>query len=263
MTHGRPLAVIFDVDGTLVDSERDGHRVAFNKAFESAGLVDRWDVSTYGGLLEITGGERRLRHYLLQPRSSLPNPTSATEAGALAAALHRSKTSYFTDMVRAAAIPARPGVVRLLDELHGEGVPVGIATTATAAWVRPLLDRLFGEDRFAIVVTGEDVISGKPQPDAYLLALRELGMPAADVVAVEDSGPGLRAARGAGLACVVVANPYTSLHEVSDADVLLNGFGEPGAPAAVLSDPHGAVSDGMVDVASLSRLQAASVTDLR
>jgi HAD superfamily hydrolase (TIGR01509 family) len=247
-------AVIFDVDGTLVDSERDGHRVAFNLAFEATGMVDRWDECSYGELLEVAGGEQRLRHYLRQPQSSLPKPVDPLEVDALAAELHRSKTQYFTDMVEASRIPPRPGVIRLLDELRGEGVVLGVATTGSGDWVRPLLDRLFGVDRFATVVTGDDVGSRKPHPEAYLLALRQLEVADGGAVAVEDSGPGLISARQAGLVCVVVANSYTHLGDVSDADVVLDGFGEPGSPAAVLGDRHTSVRDGLVDVAVLRRL---------
>ena len=254
MQHSGLKAVIFDVDGTLVDSERDGHRVAFNLAFESAGLVDRWDVSFYGQLLKVTGGEQRLRHYLRQPQSSIPKPADPLEVDALAANLHRSKTRYFTDMVDASGIPPRQGVVRLLDELRDQGVALGVATTGTADWVRPLLDTLFGVDRFAALVTGDDVDTRKPDPEAYVLAMRQLGVAAGDAVAVEDSGPGLTSARRAGLRCVVVANSYTDLSDVSAADAVLDGFGEPGSPAAVIADRLGAVPDGLVDVAVFRRL---------
>ncbi|MHB1533681.1 MAG: HAD-IA family hydrolase [Acidimicrobiales bacterium] len=247
-------AVVFDVDGTLVDSERDGHRVAFNRAFAAAGLVDRWDVETYGELLEITGGERRLRHYLLQSGSSLPKPVDPAEIDALVTELHRAKTRFFAEMVKASSIPARPGAVRLLQELGTEDVAVGVATTGSSAWVRPLLDQLFGSHRFAAVVTGEDVVRSKPDPEAYLLALRRLGTEPGAALAVEDSGPGLASAVRAGLACVVVANSYTDRHEVSEASVLLDGFGEPHAPAAVLTDRYETMRCGVLDVASLRRL---------
>jgi HAD superfamily hydrolase (TIGR01509 family) len=247
-------AVIFDVDGTLVDSERDGHRVAFNLAFEDAGLEDRWDAETYGRLLAVTGGQSRLRHYLLDLRAGLPEGVDRVEVDALAAELHRTKTQYFTDMVRTSSIPARPGVTRLLDELCAERVPVGVATTGSSEWVGPLLENLFGRDRFAEVVTGEDVAARKPEPDAYLLALHQLGVAAGGVVAVEDSGPGLTSARRAGLACVVVANSYTDVDDVTEADVLLDGFGEPQAGAAVLADRYSTTPGGVVDVASLRRL---------
>ncbi len=254
MGHPRLQAVIFDVDGTLVDSERDGHRVAFNLAFEDAGLEDRWDVETYGQLLAVTGGQSRLRHYLLDARAGLAEVVDGVQIDALAAELHRTKTRHFTDMVRTSGIPARPGVTRLLDGLRAERVPVGVATTGSSEWVGPLLEDLFGGGRFATVVTGQDVAARKPEPDAYLLALHHLGVAAAGVVAVEDSGAGLTSARSAGLACVVVANSYTEMDEVTEADVLLDGFGEPQAPAAILADRHSAMPGGVLDVASLRRL---------
>lgn len=248
-------AVIFDVDGTLVDSERDGHREAFNLAFEALGLADRWDVETYGRLLEITGGQRRLVHHL---RTTGSAPGDDGELEALAEQLHRLKTTYFTEMVEASRIPARPGVVRLLDELSGAGVTLAVATIGSAGWVHPLIGQLFGSDRFVTVVTGDEVTDPKPDPEAYLLALQRMNRTTAGVVAVEDSGAGWRSARAAGLACAVVANDYTRHAELSGADLVALGFGGAGPPRAPVVDRFGVLVDGVVDAAALARLVAAT-----
>lgn len=213
-------AVIFDVDGTLVDSERDGHRVAFNLSFAEAGMPDRWDVETYGGLLAITGGRQRLEHYLLgRGRPSI-------EATRLAEHLHASKTRSFTAMVEAGTIPLRPGVERLVDGLAAQQVPMFVATTGSRDWVEPLLRGHFGSI-FEAIVTGSEVSRLKPHPDVYHRVLELAGLTGDGVVAIEDSANGLHAAHGAGLRCVVVCNSYTGGDELSVADLVLDQFGPP------------------------------------
>jgi HAD superfamily hydrolase (TIGR01509 family) len=213
-------AVIFDVDGTLVDSERDGHRVVFNLAFEEAGLPDRWDVPTYGRLLLVTGGRQRLAQWFRsQGRTD-------EQAQALAVRLHARKTEIMRGLVATGQIAARPGVEELLDSLAAAGVPAHVATTGTREWVEPLLDRLFG-GRFGVVVTGTEVPDLKPSPAAYQEVLRRTGLGPAGVVAVEDSANGLTSALAAGLSCVVVSNDYTSTQDFSGASLVTASFTAP------------------------------------
>ena len=213
-------AVIFDVDGTLVDSERDGHRVAFNAAFEEAGLPDRWDVPTYGRLLHITGGARRLAFWFEQ------TGRSPLEAWELAEKLHGRKTQIMQRLVEDGRVQARPGVHQLIDELEASGVEIHVATTGTRSWVEPLLDRAFGP-RFQVIVTGTEVTDLKPSPAAYLQVL-DLARCASDrTVAVEDSANGVAAAVGAGLRCVAAHNPYTQDHDLSQATLVAAGFTDP------------------------------------
>lgn len=242
--------VIFDVDGTLVDSERDGHRVAFNLAFAESGLPYRWDEETYGRLLAITGGQRRLHRYLAD------QGLDATEREGLVPRLHARKTELFLALAAAGEVPARRGTLRLLDELAGAGVTVGVATTGSRSWVEPLLDRHFGLARFAAVVTGDDVSDRKPHPEAYLVALRLLAAEARTTVGVEDSDNGVRSARAAGLRVAAVTNDYTATQELRGAAVVLAGFGMPGTPAEVRHDPAGLVEEGLLDVAALRRIIA-------
>ena len=250
----RPAAVVFDVDGTLVDSERDGHRVAFNLAFEELGLPDRWDEQTYGALLAVTGGQRRLRAWFTE--RGMP----AAEQETLVGPLHARKTELFLELIGDGRVPARPGARRLVDELADASVPQAVATTGTRAWVVPLLDRLFGVGRFAVVVTGDDVAARKPDPEAYRLVLDRLGLDGAGVVAVEDSDNGVRSAVAAGIAVVAVANDYTAGQELAGAPVVLDGFGMPDAPARVLRGDAGLVPRGMLDVASLARVAGAAAS---
>ncbi|WP_434581876.1 HAD-IA family hydrolase [Carbonactinospora thermoautotrophica] len=221
-------AVIFDVDGTLVDSERDGHRVAFNAAFAAAGLPYRWDVEEYGQLLHITGGRRRLTAFL--ERQGHP----PQEAAALAAQLHADKTARFRDMINQGRIPPRPGVPELITELTDAGITLAVATTGTRDWVEPLLDRLFGLDTFATVVTGTEIPTLKPDPAAYLETLARLNLPPYHALAIEDSANGLQAARAAGIPCLVVTNHYTQDQDFTGALAVLNSFRNP----THTTDPH-------------------------
>ncbi|MFC7220166.1 HAD-IA family hydrolase [Streptomyces polyrhachis] len=217
----RPLrAVVFDVDGTLVDSERDGHRVAFNAAFEEAGLPDRWDVATYGTLLRIAGGERRLAFWF-EASGRLPG-----EARELAARLHPQKTRLMRELVEAGRIAPRPGARELLAELAAHGVAVHVATTGTRAWVEPLLDTAFGPC-FTTVVTGTEVPDLKPSPAVYERVLTLTGLAPHETVAVEDSANGVRAAVAAGLRCLAARNAYTADDDFSGASVDATGLDDP------------------------------------
>lgn len=213
-------AVVFDVDGTLVDSERDGHRVAFNAAFEEAGLPDRWDIPTYGRLLRIAGGDKRLAYWFES------NGRSPDEARSLAARLHKRKTQIMRRLVEDGQVRPRPGVQQLLDELAEHGVRMHVATTGTRTWVEPLLHHAFG-DRFDTVVTGTEVSDLKPSPAVYLEVLSRTRCEPERTVAVEDSANGVRAAVGAGLRCVAAHNPYTREDDLSGATLVAGGLDDP------------------------------------
>jgi len=211
-------AVILDVDGTLVDSERDGHRVAFNAAFEALDLPWHWDVEEYGRLLAVTGGRSRLDAYLQE------QGVSGDERTDLVPRLHQCKTEAFLDLVASGAVQPRPGVAGFLDRVEAAGLRLAVATTGSLAWVEPLLELHFGRARFEVVVGGDDVKQTKPDPAAYLVALDRLGLEPTEAVAVEDSVPGLGAARAAGVPCVVVPNDYTRAQDFSGAALVAGSF---------------------------------------
>ncbi|NDY93560.1 HAD-IA family hydrolase [Ideonella livida] len=194
-----PKALLWDVDGTLAETERDGHRVAFNLAFADAGLPWGWDERRYGELLHITGGRERLLADMLH-RADAPRTPEARES--LARALHHRKNQRYAELVAAGALLPRPGVLDLMREARAQGLRQAIVTTTSRRNVQALMTELLGRrwaDRFEVLVCGEDVRDKKPHPEAYLLALQRLGLPPLACRALEDSGPGLSAARAAGI----------------------------------------------------------------
>ena len=201
-------ALIWDVDGTLAETERDGHRVAFNHAFEVNGLARRWDVGAYGRLLEITGGYERLSADL---RTLDEAPRDAAALAALARRLHEAKNQAYARLVGDGRIPLRAGVVRLIDACAAAGVVLAIATTTSRGNVDALLAVALGArwvDRFAAVVCAEDAPAKKPDPSVYRIALERIGVEAGEALAVEDSPNGVAAATGAGIAVLVTPSVY-------------------------------------------------------
>jgi HAD superfamily hydrolase (TIGR01509 family) len=201
-------AVVWDVDGTLAETEREGHRVAFNRAFAALGLSWQWDDTRYGELLTVAGGRERLA-YDMATRTDVP--ASAADRATLAQLIHERKTQMYTSMVRDGLVALRPGVRSLLEECRAAGVTLGIATTTTRVNVEALLDATLGpqgRECFAVVVTGEDVARKKPDPEAYHRALAAMGVAPGAALAVEDSPDGVRAARAAALTVIVADSAY-------------------------------------------------------
>lgn len=242
-------ALIFDVDGTLADTERDGHRIAFNEAFDEAGLDWNWDEALYGRLLAVTGGKERIRHYLDHYNRGFRRPD---DLDGFIAGLHAAKTRHYLDMLKAGAIPLRPGVARLLGEARAAGLTLAIATTTTPANVVYLLESTLGRESvewFAVIAAGDVVPAKKPAPDIFEFALHHLGLPAAACLAFEDSANGLKASLGVGLRTVVTVNRYTRDEDFTGAALVVDHLGEPGRPCTVLQGP--AMPEGYVTVEGL------------
>jgi beta-phosphoglucomutase-like phosphatase (HAD superfamily) len=247
-------ALIFDVDGTLADTERDGHRVGFNAAFAEAGLDWHWDVPTYGRLLTTTGGKERIRRFLAEELPDFDPPGGLDD---FVAGLHRIKTRHFLALLDEGRIPLRPGVERLLREARAEGVALAIATTTTPENVERLLQATLGPEApgwFAVIAAGDCVPAKKPAPDIYDLALKGLGLPPVNCLALEDSANGLRSASGADLATVVTVSSYTVEEDFSGAALVLSDLGEPGRPFRVLAGDAGSAE--YFDVALARRVLA-------
>ncbi len=245
-------ALLFDVDGTLADTERDGHRPAFNQAFADAGLDWHWDVALYGKLLAVTGGKERMKYYIDHFRPDFRKPDNFDE---LVAELHQAKTRHYSALAAQGGIPMRPGVKRLLIEARSAGLRLAIATTTTPENVTVLLEHSLGsgtQDWFEVIAAGDIVPAKKPAPDIYHYALEEMKLEAADCLAFEDSENGLRASLGAGLKTLITVNDYTLDHDFSGAAVVLSDLGDPGAPNRRLAGPD--LGQPFVDVAYLKAL---------
>lgn len=224
-------ALIFDVDGTLADTERDGHRVAFNDAFEEFGVNWHWSVETYGELLAVTGGKERMRHYYDNyPAAGDIFDDFKLRLNELIPELHKAKTRHYTELLSTGAIPLRPGVERLLNEVRERGFRLAIATTTTPENVTALLSHTLGEasiDWFEVIAAGDIVPAKKPAPDIYDYALKEMQLAPEACLAFEDSGNGILSSHGADLTTIVTVNGYTTEHDFNGAAIVLDNMGEP------------------------------------
>jgi HAD superfamily hydrolase (TIGR01509 family) len=242
-------ALIFDVDGTLADNERDGHRVAFNRAFVEAGLDWNWTVELYGELLEVGGGKERIQRFIDRYQPKLARQISVAE-------LHAIKTRHYLRLLEEGGIPLRPGVKRLLTEARQAGLRLAIATTTTPVNVTALLEsNLPGSSAwFEVIGAGDIVPAKKPAPDVYLYDLKQLRLAPESCLAIEDTAQGLHAALGAGIRTLITVNDYTAGQDFTGAALVLDQLGEPEAPFRVLAgDAKGAT---FANVAMLRRLAA-------
>jgi len=228
-------AFLFDVDGTLADTERDGHRVAFNSAFEEYGLDWQWSVETYGKLLEVTGGKERMKFYTehFLDKGEIPDNLET-----LIPELHKAKTRHYTELLSTGAIPLRPGVERLINEARQRGFRLAISTTTTPENVTALLSHTLGEDSigwFEVIAAGDIVPAKKPAPDIYDYALNEMNLTPDECIAFEDSINGIKSSRGANLSTIITINDYTKDHDFSDATIVLDQMGEPEQAFSVIA----------------------------
>lgn len=212
----RLQALLWDVDGTLAESERDGHRVAFNLAFEACGVAWRWDEAHYGELLRITGGRERLMFDMSQ-RADAP---ALAERDGIARAIHAKKNAFYAGLVSAGGIPLRGGVLALMQQCRERGVRMGITTTTSRANVEALMRVHLGErwaDWFAVTLCGEDVQCKKPDPEVYFKALDALAIGPLEAVAIEDTPGGVAAACAAEIPVVVTRSAYFAKAPIENA----------------------------------------------
>lgn len=236
--------LIFDVDGTLADTERDGHRVAFNLAFADAGLGWHWQEDLYGALLTVAGGKERIRFFVDRYRPPMPaaiaQSSNDSTLSDLIADLHQSKTRYYKQLVRDGKILPRPGVVRLIKEARAAGMRLAIATTSAPDNAIALLRAILGADSpdwFEVIAAGDIVPAKKPAPDVYHYVLQAMQVSPEECLVFEDSEHGLRAATQAGLTTLVTINGYTCSQSFSDAAVVVKHLGDADDPTEAIAAP--------------------------
>ncbi len=232
-------ALIFDVDGTLADTE-EAHRCAFNEAFQRHGLDWNWSRDEYARWLRVTGGKERLTAYIESLQLSSDERQSLN--GRIAE-IHESKTEIYTRLISSGQVPLRDGVGRLMYEAESAGVKLAIASTTTRQNIDALILTNLGEgalQRFSVIAAGDVVSRKKPAPDIYEYVLRALRASAAECVAIEDSSHGLAAAKGAALFTVVTPSPWTRGEDFAAADVLLASLGSWDRPLRELESAFGA-----------------------
>jgi HAD superfamily hydrolase (TIGR01509 family) len=254
-------ALVFDCDGVLADTERDGHRLAFNQTFREFGLPVEWSEEEYGRKLQIAGGKERMASELT-PEFVRANglPEDLEGQAAELAKWHKRKTEIYTEMVGAGRLPTRAGIRRIIGEAQDAGWKLAVASTSAEPSVRAILEQAVGPERagrFDVVLAGDVVPKKKPAPDIYLLALQRLGVTAGEALVVEDSRNGLLAAHGAGLRCVMTVNGYTEEEDNTEAILVVTSLGDPGGERTrVIENRSSARPADYITLADLERCLA-------
>lgn len=214
-------ALLFDCDGVIAETERDAHRVTFNLAFKEKNVATEWDVELYGELLKIGGGKERMTAHF--NNVGWPSFVPEAERSKFIQELHLSKTAKFQELVESGAVPLRPGVMRLIDDAFKNDIKVAVCSTSNDAAVTTIVRKLLGDRINQMQIFAGDVVKNKkPAPDVYLLAAETLKIDPSRCWVVEDSSIGLRAAKGAGMRCVVTKSIYTRDEEFGGADACID-----------------------------------------
>lgn len=218
-------AIIFDQDGVIIDTEKDGHRVAFNKTFREFGFDFEWDVDYYYELLRVAGGKERMRHHL--HTKGFGREVKPEEEGELIKAMHKRKTDIFIELIKEGALPLRPGIKRIMKEAMNRGLKVGICTASNEKAAHALAYEILKDIKVDFVLAGDVAEKKKPDPDIYLLAQKKCGLKPEECIVVEDSRNGLLAAKAAGMNVVVTTNYYTEKEDLREADIIVTCLGDP------------------------------------
>lgn len=248
----RIRAVIFDQDGVIIDTERDGHRVAFNKTFEEFGFDVHWDVHKYQKLLQVGGGKERMRHYL--HKEGFGKEIPADQEDELIKTLHKRKTDIFIHMIESGQLPLRPGVHRIMRQAKQKQLTLGICTTSAERAAQAIVQNILKDIQFDFVLAGDVVKNKKPNPEIYLLALEKSGLEPEACIVFEDSSNGVKAAKGAGMHVVATVNEYTQNEDLTLADIIVSCLGdEADEQARLLQSKREFCIDGIVHLSDLVR----------
>jgi HAD superfamily hydrolase (TIGR01509 family) len=217
-------ALFFDMDGVIIDTERDGHRVAFNEAFISLGFDFQWDVEKYHALLQVAGGKERMKHYFQE--EGLFAEFSPAEMKDLLLTIHKKKTGIFLEMLETGKLPLRPGIKRFMKEAMELDLLICVCTTANEKAAGAVTRNMLAEITFAHVLAGDIVKKKKPDPEIYTLALQKTGLSPDACIVIEDSAIGVLAAKAAGLRVIATTNGYTEQEDLSQADIIVSSLGD-------------------------------------
>jgi len=243
-------ALIFDQDGVIIDTEKDGHRVAFNKAFEKSGFDFRWDVETYGRLLKVSGGKERMRHYLHTEGFGVPVPPD--EEDDLIKRMHAYKTDVVIDLLETGKLPVRAGVRRLMRQANKRGLTLGICTTSNQRAARAVSQNVLEGITFDFVLAGDVVSNKKPDPEIYELALETTDLQPQECIVIEDSRNGVLAATAAGMNVVATTSVYTQNEDLSEAQLVVTTLGDHhGEKGQLLHGGEGLDYDGVLTLDQL------------
>jgi HAD superfamily hydrolase (TIGR01509 family) len=225
-------AAFFDQDGVIIDTERDGHRVAFNMTFKEFGFTDEWDVEYYHELLQIAGGKERMKHHW--KTKGFSKPLTEEEIDSLVKEMHKRKTAIFVELIESGKLPLRPGIHRFMNELMQAGIKIGVCTTSNEQAAKAITEKILSDIKFDIVLAGDVVKNKKPDPEIYNLALSKLGLQPEECFVVEDSKNGVKAAKAACMKTIVTTNGYTEKEDVDAGDVIVSCLGDPDGTKATL-----------------------------
>jgi len=225
-------AIIFDQDGVIIDTERDGHRVAFNQTFKAFGYDFEWGVEEYHELLQVSGGKERMRHYLHTKGFGVE--VKPEEEDELIKKMHKHKTETFIGLVEGGKLPLRPGVKRLMKETMEAGLVLGICTTSNERAARAVAYKILKDIKFDFVLAGDVVNKKKPDPEIYNLALEKTGLKPEECIVIEDSRNGVQAAEAAGMHIVATTNFYTEREDLGQSDIIVTCLGDPDGKKGVL-----------------------------
>jgi HAD superfamily hydrolase (TIGR01509 family) len=242
-------AVLFDQDGVIIDTERDGHRVSFNMTFKEFGFTDEWSVEYYHELLQIAGGKERMKHHW--KTKGFSKPLTEEEIDNLVKEMHKRKTALFVELIETGKLPLRPGIRRFMREAMEAGIKVGVCTTSNEQAAKAITEKILSDIKFDIVLAGDVVKNKKPDPEIYNLALSKLGLTPDEIFVVEDSKNGVKAAKAAGAKVIVTTNGYTEKEDVSAGDIIVTCLGDPDGEKAKMTKGEVAAFDGVVHVKQL------------
>jgi HAD superfamily hydrolase (TIGR01509 family) len=241
--------LIFDCDGVLADTERDGHLVAFNRMWREYGVDWQWSLAQYADKVKIGGGKERMASLGRDAdfRAVYAVPADEGEWWNTVAGWHKRKSEIYKEMIAQGALPGRPGVKRIAAEALTAGWQLAVCSTSSLSSVQAVVEHVMGEElaaRFAGVFAGDMAQAKKPDPAIYLLALENLGLSPADCVVIEDSRNGLLAATAAGLHCLITVNELTKDEDFHEAALVVSSLGDPGGERTVVLENRTAAKPG-------------------